>query len=115
MVVPNEAALVSAEDRALLSAEQRGELEAFERMFASAGWHLMTERFAGEAAILQKSYDVATDIRAVGYAQGARVTYGRVLKYPDLVAAHFSALAREAEVLREGGDSDSPETDDDWA
>lgn len=105
--------MISEADKALLSAEQQGELKAFERMFDSAGWHLLKENLQNEYDAYAKAYDAISDQHQLGKAQGIRYALLRVLNYPAIVEAHYGALA--AEVGQVGPEPEAPETDDNWA
>lgn len=105
--------MISEQDKALLSAEQAGELQAFERMFASAGWSLLTSKLQEEYEAYARAYDAISDQHQLGKAQGIRYALLRVLSYPDLVAAHYGAMAAEAGQI--GPEPEAPETDDNWA
>lgn len=100
-------------DKALLSAEQQGELKAYERMFASAGWSLLTTSLQNEYEAYAKAYDAISDQHQLGKAQGIRYALLRVLNYPAIVDAHYGALAAEAGQV--GPEPEAPETDDNWA
>lgn len=105
--------MISEQDKALLSAEQAGELQAFERMFTSAGWQLLTDNLQSEYEAYANAYDALGDLHQLGKAQGIRYALLRVLNYPKVVAAHYSALA--ADVVSGGPEPEAPETDDNWA
>jgi hypothetical protein len=105
--------VIDEQDKALLSAEQAGELTACERMFGSAGWSLLTTNLQNEYESYAKAYDAIADLNQLGKAQGIRYALLRVLKYPELIAAHYSALAAEAGQV--GPEPEAPETDDNWA
>lgn len=105
--------MISEQDKALLSAEQAGELKAFERMFDSAGWSLLTTSLQTEYEAYAKAYDAIADQHQLGKAQGIRYALLRVLNYPAIIAAHYGALAAEAGQV--GPEPEAPETDDNWA
>jgi hypothetical protein len=111
----SETMQLEALDTSFLSPEQKGEYEAYQRMFGSAGWTLMTSRFEEEALAVQTTYETATDLRALGYAQGMRTVYRRIIQYPNLVEAYFASLAKDAQDSAAGSDTDFPEGGDDWA
>lgn len=100
-------------DKALLSAEQQGELKAYERMFASAGWQLLATKLQEEYEAYGNAYDQLSDVQQLGKAQGIRYALNRVLNYPKLVEAYYSALA--ADVAAGGPEPEVPESDDNWA
>lgn len=105
--------MISEQDRALLSAEQAGELKAYERLFESAGWSLLTSRLQEEYEGYAKAYDQISDQHMLGKAQGIRYALLRVLSWPKIVAAHYGAIAAEAGQV--GPEPEAPETDDNWA
>lgn len=105
--------MISDADKALLSAEQQGELKAFERMFASAGWSLLTTKLQEEYEAYGRAYDALPDVHQLGKAQGIRYALHRVLNYPALVEGYFGMLAAEAGSV--GPEPEAPESDDNWA
>lgn len=104
---------LEVQNRALLSAEQRGELEAYERLFASAGWALASERLQTVFDGLGKQYDALVGDQALGRIQGARDAFYRVLNLPRIIENEFNALTGQTQ--DEATEPEWPEVGDDQA